>query len=154
MCDIFWISTLVAGVHLYPMWILLSSQDIMGFTCLHLAAKLGHYDIVNHLISKTSKYINCQVKLMLTHSLTAALLESLWVLQLPFVQDDGGWTPITWAIEHKHKELVYLLLARGADVNIRDKVRAHNTLSYCSATRSFTLCEGVWSVITWDQFYY
>lgn len=44
------------------------------------------------------------------------------------VQDDGGWTPITWAIEYKHKELVHLLLARGADVNIRDKVSAHDTL--------------------------
>uniref|UniRef100_A0A665WHR2 Euchromatic histone-lysine N-methyltransferase 1a n=1 Tax=Echeneis naucrates TaxID=173247 RepID=A0A665WHR2_ECHNA len=73
----------------------ISHKDIMGFTCLHLAAKLGHYDIVHHLLSKASKYINCQ--------------------------DDGGWTPITWAIEHKHKELVHLLLTRGADVNIRDK---------------------------------
>ncbi|KAG8011663.1 Histone-lysine N-methyltransferase EHMT1 [Nibea albiflora] len=72
-----------------------SHKDIMGFTCLHLAAKLGHYDIVHHLLSKASKYINCQ--------------------------DDGGWTPITWAIEYKHKELVHLLLAKGADVNIRDK---------------------------------
>ncbi|XP_054466594.1 histone-lysine N-methyltransferase EHMT1a [Anoplopoma fimbria] len=70
-------------------------KDIIGFTCLHLAAKLGHYDIVHHLLSKASKYINCQ--------------------------DDGGWTPITWAIEYKHKELVHLLLSRGADVNIRDK---------------------------------
>ncbi|KAK2837107.1 hypothetical protein Q5P01_014319 [Channa striata] len=70
-------------------------KDVMGFTCLHLAAKLGHYDILNHLLSKASKYIN--------------------------YQDDGGWTPITWAIEYKHKELVHLLLARGADVNIRDK---------------------------------
>ncbi|KAF3851717.1 hypothetical protein F7725_013489 [Dissostichus mawsoni] len=73
-----------------------SHKDIMGFTCLHLAAKLGHHDIIHHLLSKASKYINCQ--------------------------DDGGWTPITWAIEHKHRELVHLLLARGADVNIRDKV--------------------------------
>ncbi|KAK5870527.1 hypothetical protein PBY51_003468 [Eleginops maclovinus] len=72
-----------------------SHKDIMGFTCLHLAAKLGHHDIIDHLLSKASKYINCQ--------------------------DDGGWTPITWAIEYKHKELVLLLLARGADVNIRDK---------------------------------
>ncbi|CAK6977873.1 LOW QUALITY PROTEIN: histone-lysine N-methyltransferase EHMT1a [Scomber scombrus] len=72
-----------------------SHKDIMGFTCLHLAAKLGHYDVVHHLISKASKHINCQ--------------------------DDGGWTPITWAIEYKHKELVHLLLTRGADVNIRDK---------------------------------
>uniref|UniRef100_I3JNL0 Euchromatic histone-lysine N-methyltransferase 1a n=1 Tax=Oreochromis niloticus TaxID=8128 RepID=I3JNL0_ORENI len=72
-----------------------SHKDIMGFTCLHLAAKLGHYNIIHHLLSKASKYINCQ--------------------------DDGGWTPITWAIEYKHKELVHLLLAKGADVNIRDK---------------------------------
>ncbi|KAF6726036.1 Histone-lysine N-methyltransferase EHMT1 [Oryzias melastigma] len=70
-------------------------KDLMGFTCLHLAAKLGHYDIAHHLVSKTSKHINCQ--------------------------DDGGWTPITWAIEYKFKELVFLLLAKGADVNIRDK---------------------------------
>ncbi|XP_022609211.1 histone-lysine N-methyltransferase EHMT1-like isoform X2 [Seriola dumerili] len=73
----------------------ISQKDIMGFTCLHLATKLGHYDIVHHLVSKASKHINCQ--------------------------DDGGWTPITWAIEYKHKELVRLLLSRGADVNIRDK---------------------------------
>lgn len=72
-----------------------SHKDIMGFTCLHLAAKLGHYDIVHHLLSKASKHIN--------------------------TQDDGGWTPVTWAIEYKHKELVHLLLSKGADVNIRDK---------------------------------
>ncbi|XP_071396302.1 histone-lysine N-methyltransferase EHMT1a [Centroberyx affinis] len=70
-------------------------KDIRGSTCLHLAAKRGHYDIVHHLLAKASKYINCQ--------------------------DNGGWTPITWAIEYKHKELVHVLLARGADVNIRDK---------------------------------
>ncbi|KAM4608028.1 histone-lysine N-methyltransferase EHMT1-like isoform 1-T1 [Polymixia lowei] len=73
----------------------ISHKDIKGSTCLHLAAKLGYYDILHHLVSKASKYINCQ--------------------------DDGGWTPVTWAIEYKHKELVHLLLARGADVNIRDK---------------------------------
>lgn len=67
-CHMFWIWTLVAGVQLCSMWIMLSSQDAMGFTCLHLAAKLGHYDIVNHLVSKASKYINCQVKHTLTHS--------------------------------------------------------------------------------------
>ncbi|XP_051924172.1 histone-lysine N-methyltransferase EHMT1a isoform X2 [Hippocampus zosterae] len=73
----------------------INHKDVMGFTCLHLASKLGHYDIVQHLLSRTSKYINCQ--------------------------DYGGWTPITWAIEHKHKKVFYLLLANGADVNIRDK---------------------------------
>ncbi|XP_077417798.1 histone-lysine N-methyltransferase EHMT1-like isoform X2 [Vanacampus margaritifer] len=73
----------------------INHKDIMGFTCLHLASKLGHYDVVQHLLSRTSKYINSQ--------------------------DNGGWTPITWAIEHKHKEVFYLMLAKGADVNIRDK---------------------------------
>ncbi|XP_061907047.1 histone-lysine N-methyltransferase EHMT1-like isoform X1 [Entelurus aequoreus] len=73
----------------------INHKDVMGFTCLHLASKLGHYDIVQHLLSRTSKYINCQ--------------------------DDGGWTPISWAIEHKHIEVFNLLLSKGADVNIRDK---------------------------------
>uniref|UniRef100_A0A673ZV65 Euchromatic histone-lysine N-methyltransferase 1a n=1 Tax=Salmo trutta TaxID=8032 RepID=A0A673ZV65_SALTR len=72
-----------------------SCKDIKGSTCLHLAAKLGHYTIVDHLLSKTSKQVNCQ--------------------------DDGGWNHITWAIEYKHRELVLLLLSKGADVNIRDK---------------------------------
>uniref|UniRef100_A0A1A8BIE8 Euchromatic histone-lysine N-methyltransferase 1a n=3 Tax=Nothobranchius kadleci TaxID=1051664 RepID=A0A1A8BIE8_NOTKA len=70
-------------------------KDVLGFTCLHLAAKLGHYEIVSHLLTKASKYINCQ--------------------------DDGRWTPITWAVEYKHKEVAHLLLNKGADVNIRDK---------------------------------
>ncbi|XP_077457853.1 histone-lysine N-methyltransferase EHMT1a isoform X3 [Stigmatopora argus] len=74
----------------------INHKDSMGFTCLHLASKLGHHDIVQHLLSKSSKYINCQ-------------------------QDVGGWTPITWAIEYKRKDVFYLLLAKGADVNIRDK---------------------------------
>ncbi|XP_049620159.1 histone-lysine N-methyltransferase EHMT1a isoform X3 [Syngnathus scovelli] len=73
----------------------INHKDVMGLTCLHLASKLGHYGIVQHLLTRSSKCINCQ--------------------------DDGGWTPITWAIEHKHKEVFYLLLENGADVNIRDK---------------------------------
>ncbi|XP_037115344.1 histone-lysine N-methyltransferase EHMT1a isoform X1 [Syngnathus acus] len=73
----------------------INHKDVMGFTCLHLASKLGHYGIVQHLLTRSSKCINCQ--------------------------DDGGWTPITWAIEHKHKKVFYLLLENGADVNIRDK---------------------------------
>lgn len=37
-------------------------------------------------------------------------------------QDSGGWTPIIWAAEHKHLEVIKVLLNRGADVNIADKV--------------------------------
>ncbi|KAJ3604307.1 hypothetical protein NHX12_029048 [Muraenolepis orangiensis] len=70
-------------------------KDVQGSTCLHLAAKLGHNDVLQLLLTKAAKYINCQ--------------------------DDGGWTPVTWAIEYKHRSLVHLLVAKGADVNIRDK---------------------------------
>ncbi|KAK0137224.1 Histone-lysine N-methyltransferase EHMT1 [Merluccius polli] len=71
-------------------------KDVQGSTCLHLVAKLGHDDVIQLLLIKAAKYINCQ--------------------------DDGGWTPITWAIEYKHRSLVHLLVTKGADVNIRDKV--------------------------------
>ncbi len=37
-------------------------------------------------------------------------------------QDDGGWTAMIWATEYKHVDQVKLLLSKGADINIRDKV--------------------------------
>lgn len=39
-----------------------------------------------------------------------------------FYQDDGGWTAIIWATEYKHVDQVKLLLSKGADISIRDKV--------------------------------
>ncbi|XP_078498135.1 histone-lysine N-methyltransferase EHMT1 isoform X2 [Lissotriton helveticus] len=73
---------------------LLDPKDAEGSTCLHLAAKKGHYDIVKYLLCNSQVDVNCQ--------------------------DDGGWTPMIWATEYKHVELVKLLLDRGADINIRD----------------------------------
>lgn len=40
-------------------------QDVEGFTCLHLAAKIGHYNIVEHLLSTGLIDINCQVSSVL-----------------------------------------------------------------------------------------
>ncbi|XP_012671453.2 histone-lysine N-methyltransferase EHMT1a isoform X2 [Clupea harengus] len=71
-----------------------NQKDLRGSTCLHLAAKMGHYSIMQHLLTVASLDVNCQ--------------------------DDGGWTPITWAIEYKHKDHVHLLLSKGADVHVRD----------------------------------
>lgn len=39
-----------------------------------------------------------------------------------FCQDDGGWTAMIWATEYKHVDQVKLLLSKGADISIRDKV--------------------------------
>lgn len=39
-----------------------------------------------------------------------------------YAQDDGGWTPMIWATEYKHVDLVKLLLSKGSDINIRDNV--------------------------------
>ena len=38
-------------------------------------------------------------------------------------QDDGGWTPVIWAAEHRHLQTVRYLLNMKADPNIRDNVR-------------------------------
>ncbi|KAG8541951.1 hypothetical protein GDO81_027849, partial [Engystomops pustulosus] len=73
---------------------LLDPKDAEGSTCLHLAAKKGHYDVVKYLLTSDQMDVNCQ--------------------------DDGGWTPMIWATEYKHVELVKLLHSSGADLNIRD----------------------------------
>ncbi|MEE6504984.1 hypothetical protein FKM82_005399 [Ascaphus truei] len=73
---------------------LLDPKDAEGSTCLHLAAKKGHFEAVKDLLSNNQTDVNCQ--------------------------DDGGWTPMIWATEYKHVDLVKLLHSNGADVNIRD----------------------------------
>ncbi|XP_041867898.1 histone-lysine N-methyltransferase EHMT2 isoform X2 [Melanotaenia boesemani] len=66
-----------------------------GYTGLHHAAKLGNLEIVNMLLETGQVDVNAQ--------------------------DSGGWTPIIWAAEHKHVEVIKSLLNRGADVSINDK---------------------------------
>jgi len=38
------------------------------------------------------------------------------------MQDNGGWTPIIWATEHRYLDSVQYLLSKGGDPNIRDAV--------------------------------
>lgn len=66
-----------------------------GYTGLHHAAKLGNLHIVHLLLETGQVDINAQ--------------------------DSGGWTPIIWAAEHKHMDVIRALLSRGADVTIQDK---------------------------------
>ncbi|XP_056876820.1 histone-lysine N-methyltransferase EHMT2 isoform X3 [Takifugu flavidus] len=73
-----------------------------GYTGLHHAAKLGNLEIVNMLLETGQVDVNAQASF--SHE-----------------EDSGGWTPIIWAAEHKHLDVIKVLLNRGADVNIADK---------------------------------
>lgn len=48
-----------------------------------------------------------------------------------FPQDDGGWTAMIWATEYKHVDQVKLLLSKGADISIRDKVWLSSPSTLC-----------------------
>uniref|UniRef100_A0A671QGL1 Histone-lysine N-methyltransferase EHMT2-like n=1 Tax=Sinocyclocheilus anshuiensis TaxID=1608454 RepID=A0A671QGL1_9TELE len=66
-----------------------------GSTGLHHAAKRGNLEVLMLLLSTGQVDLN--------------------------VQDSGGWTPIIWAAEHRHIDVIRALLNRGADVTLRDK---------------------------------
>ncbi|XP_039521744.1 histone-lysine N-methyltransferase EHMT2 isoform X2 [Pimephales promelas] len=66
-----------------------------GSTGLHHAAKLGNLEVVLLLLSTGQVDLNAQ--------------------------DSGGWTPVIWAAEHRHIDVIRALLNRGADVTLRDK---------------------------------
>ncbi|XP_042334648.1 histone-lysine N-methyltransferase EHMT1 [Sceloporus undulatus] len=95
---------------------LVDPKDAEGSTCLHLAAKKGHYDVVQYLLTNDQMDVNCQ--------------------------DDGGWTPMIWATEYKHVELVKLLLAKGSDINIRD-----NEENICLHWAAFSGCVDIAEIL-------
>uniref|UniRef100_A0A6Q2Z324 Euchromatic histone-lysine N-methyltransferase 2 n=1 Tax=Esox lucius TaxID=8010 RepID=A0A6Q2Z324_ESOLU len=80
-----------------------------GYTGLHHASKLGNLEIVTLLLETGQVDINAQ--------------------------DSGGWTPIIWAAEHKHIQVIRALLNRGADVTLKDK-----EMNVCLHWASFAGC--------------
>ncbi|XP_078502047.1 histone-lysine N-methyltransferase EHMT2 isoform X4 [Lissotriton helveticus] len=85
-----------------------------GSTCLHHAAKSGNLEMLKYLLSTGQVDVNAQ--------------------------DNGGWTPIIWAAEHKHIEVIRMLLVRGADVTLQDN--EHNIcLHWASFTGSAEIAE-------------
>lgn len=55
-------------------------KDMQGMTSLHLAAKCGNYDCCKVILSKRASMVN-------------------W-------KDNGGWTPLVWACENGHSDVV------------------------------------------------
>ena len=54
-----------------------------GMTSLHLAAQNGHIEVVHAILNQNNmprKYIN--------------------------LTDEGGWTPLVWACENRHEEII------------------------------------------------
>ncbi|XP_073454524.1 histone-lysine N-methyltransferase EHMT2 isoform X2 [Aquarana catesbeiana] len=78
-----------------------------GSTCLHHAAKSGNQELLSFLLATGQVNVNAQ--------------------------DNGGWTPIIWAAEHKHIDVIRTLLTRGADVTLQD-----NEKNICLHWASFT----------------
>lgn len=85
-----------------------------GMTCLHLAAKAGNAGMCRVLLSARLLNIN--------------------------MQDDGGWTPLVWATEHKHLDIVKLLMANGADPNITDN-EGNIGLHWSAFSGSLDICQ-------------
>ena len=68
----------------------LKSDD--GMTALHLATQNGHLECAHIILGSNNlpkNHIN--------------------------VKDDGGWTPLVWACEHKHEAVIRFLLEQGCD---------------------------------------
>lgn len=85
-------------------------------TALHTAAKCGNLDAIKYVLrsSTLSNFINCQ--------------------------DDGGWTPLVWACEHGHVEVVSYLISNGANPNLRD-VEYNEALHWAAFSGSCNVLE-------------
>ena len=105
-------------------------------TVLHYAAKAGHVDVLKILLEDDDADVNMQVGLwkqqrraivfMVYHVMRSKIAELYFMTWLFGVmlcwQDDGGWTPIIWASEHRIVPAVKFLIKHGADPNMKDKV--------------------------------
>uniref|UniRef100_A0A8C0VTA0 Euchromatic histone lysine methyltransferase 1 n=1 Tax=Cyanistes caeruleus TaxID=156563 RepID=A0A8C0VTA0_CYACU len=138
-------------------------------TPLHAAAESGHVDICHMLIQAGANIDTCSedqrtplmeaaennhletVKYLIKAGALVdpktgegsrrLCLSPVSPLAVP-AQDDGGWTPMIWATEYKHIELVKLLLAKGSDINIRD-----NEENICLHWAAFSGCVDIAEIL-------
>merc|ERR1719206_715065 len=93
----------------------LKSDD--GMTALHLATQNGHLECAHIILGSNNlpkNHIN--------------------------VKDDGGWTPLVWACEHKHEAVIRFLLEQGCDPFATD-VEMNVALHWAAFSGSKTVVE-------------
>lgn len=93
----------------------LKSDD--GMTALHLATQNGHLECAHIILGSNNlprNHIN--------------------------VKDDGGWTPLVWACEHKHEGVIRFLLEQGCDPFATD-VEMNVALHWAAFSGSKTVVE-------------
>jgi len=88
-----------------------------GMSALHLATQNGHLECTHIILAQHNlprNYIN--------------------------LKDDGGWTPLVWACENKHEDIIEYLLNQGADPLLTD-VEMNIALHWGAFSGSKTTCE-------------
>lgn len=93
----------------------LKSDD--GMTALHLATQNGHLECAHIILGA-----NCLPRGHIN------------------VKDDGGWTPLVWACEHKHEGVIRYLLDQGCDPFATD-VEMNIALHWAAFSGSKTVVE-------------
>ncbi|VVC44969.1 Hypothetical protein CINCED_3A004403 [Cinara cedri] len=80
-------------------------KDLQGMTALHLAAKNGHFECCKVLSNKRPSMVN-------------------W-------KDKGGWTPLVWACENSHTEVVEHFITHKPNTRLPDE--EHNVALHWAA---------------------
>ncbi|KAG7254022.1 hypothetical protein CRUP_023323, partial [Coryphaenoides rupestris] len=88
-----------------------------------------HVEVTRYLVQSGASVYHMEDDTATRVSITPPRLGNLHIVQLLLetgqvdinAQDSGGWTPIIWAAEHKHMDVIRALLQRGADATIQDK---------------------------------
>jgi ankyrin repeat protein len=83
-------------------------------TALHYSAKSGHLSCIEHLLRMNNVDINAK--------------------------DDGGWTAVIWAAEHRHLTTVEFLLQSGANPCLKDN-EENSGLHWASFSGSADIAE-------------
>jgi ankyrin repeat protein len=109
-----------------------------GLTPLMIAAQGGLLEIIPELVAKGAN-INAQSNMGWTPILLAAdgnhadvveVLSSCEAIQLNSTEAASGWTALHYAVTWGNTALVELLLSKGADAAIRDKINHFRAVDY------------------------